>query len=268
MKLKPFLILTIIFTFLACKNEPKVIEASSETNNGSGIFSGSENSKSKVDFNAPLSGSNEFHSVVVKEVLPTSKYVYLNVTENGGEAYWVASRSMKVNVGETYYYKGGLLKTNFESKEYNRVFDKVILVSNLVSAANHGTETTKEKASVADYYEKPLNTTKQDIEMHTERVVRREGSMKIAELINNPKKYEGQTIQLDGVCAKINAGIMNRNWIHIKDGSKDDFDLVITSDVFVPEGNPFTMKAVVVLNKDFGAGYKYDLILEQGILVK
>jgi hypothetical protein len=60
---------------------------------------------------------------------------------------------------------------------------------------------------------------------------------------------------------------MDRNWIHIKDGSKDDYDLVITSDVFVPEGSVVTMKAQVSLNKDFGAGYKYDLILENGILV-
>jgi hypothetical protein len=170
---------------------------------------------------------------------------------------------MEVKKGETYYYKGGLLKTNFESKEYNRVFDKIYLVSSLVAAKNHGNE-----ASVSDYSEETLNTTKQEIEMHTEIVVHRPGSIKIAELVENPKKYEGETIQLDGVCTKINSGIMKRNWIHIKDGSKDDYDLVITSDAFVPEGQAFTMKAVVVLNKDFGAGYKYDLILEQGEVIK
>lgn len=61
---------------------------------------------------------------------------------------------------------------------------------------------------------------------------------------------------------------MNRNWIHLKDGSKDDYDLVVTSDVFVPEGTALTLKAMVTLNKDFGAGYKYDLILENGTIVK
>jgi len=60
---------------------------------------------------------------------------------------------------------------------------------------------------------------------------------------------------------------MKRNWIHLKDGSKDDFDLVITSDTFVPEGKVVTIKATVTLNKDFGAGYKYDLILENGTIV-
>jgi hypothetical protein len=264
---KTFLIVAISTSILACKNEPKVVQSSNETNKASGIFSGEESSKSKVDFNAPMT-SNEFHSIIVKEVLPTSKYVYLNVTEND-ETYWIATRSMEVKVGEAYYYKGGLLKTNFESKEYNRVFDKVILVSSLVAAANHGKESEKTaNTNTVDFSKKPENATKQDIEMHTEKVVHRQGSIKIAELVNNPKKYEGQTIQLDGVCTKVNAGIMDRNWIHIKDGSKDSFDLVITSDAYVPEGANFTIKALVVLNKDFGAGYKYDLILEQGVLVK
>jgi hypothetical protein len=61
---------------------------------------------------------------------------------------------------------------------------------------------------------------------------------------------------------------MNRNWIHLQDGSKDDFDMVITSNTFVPEGKLITIRAVVNLNRDFGAGYKYDLILENGTLVQ
>jgi hypothetical protein len=61
---------------------------------------------------------------------------------------------------------------------------------------------------------------------------------------------------------------MGRNWIHLRDGSQDDFDLVITTRTFVPEGNVVTVRAVVALNKDFGAGYKYDLILENGTIVQ
>jgi hypothetical protein len=53
---------------------------------------------------------------------------------------------------------------------------------------------------------------------------------------------------------------MNRNWIHLKDGSMDDYDLVVTSNEDVPVGSKVTIQADVVLNKDFGAGYKYELI--------
>ena len=61
---------------------------------------------------------------------------------------------------------------------------------------------------------------------------------------------------------------MDRNWLHIQDGSQNDFDLVVTSNSFVPEGSKITIRAVVSLNRDFGAGYKYDLILENGALVQ
>lgn len=61
---------------------------------------------------------------------------------------------------------------------------------------------------------------------------------------------------------------MERNWIHLKDGTKNDFDLVVTSDTFVPEGSIITVKALVSLNKDFGAGYTYDLILENGTITQ
>ena len=229
MKIKSFLAVIVVMSIVACNNKPKVIPVTSDNNNpsSSGIFSES-GTEGNVDFNTTT--SNEFHSVVVNEILPTSKYVYLNVTE-GDEKYWIATRSMDAKVGETYYYKGGLLKTNFESKEYNRVFDKVYLIGSLVSA-NHAN--TEKSETVGDY----SNTSqsypkKEDIPMHTEKIVQRQGSMKIAELVKDPKRYEGKTIQLDGICTKINAGIMDRNWIHIKDGSKDDFDLVVTSDAFV-----------------------------------
>ncbi|MFK5880047.1 MAG: hypothetical protein QM478_11215 [Flavobacteriaceae bacterium] len=260
--------LTIVTLLLvmACNN-PKVINPSSDNiseNTSSGIFSNDSEPEYEPLTKQNKSFNNDLHTVIVNEILPTSKYVYLNVNE-GDKQFWIATRSKKVNVGETYYYSGGLLKTNFESKEHNRVFEKVYLVSKLV-VANHGNNqgaktdnnTKKEQNHPVDKVSqtRPTNVTSQ------------EGSITIAELVKNPKKYEGQTVQLTGVCTKINAGIMNRNWIHLNDGTNDDFDLVITSEEFVPEGSKITIKAVVVLNKDFGAGYNYDLILEKGELVK
>lgn len=214
----------------------------------------------KTHKEAPINNNpiinTELHTVVINEILPTVKYSYLNVTENG-ETFWIATRSKDVKVGNTYYYNGGLLKTNFESKEYNRVFEKMYLISNLV-ALNHGDDTNM----------KQTKANRENTPTKTEEVIVHEGSIKISEIVNNPKKYDGKTVQISGVCTKINAGIMNRNWIHLKDGSKDDYDLVVTSDVFVPEGTVLTLKAIVTLNKDFGAGYKYGLILENGTIVK
>lgn len=252
----------------ACNNKPKVITSNSKDEvsvKSSGIFSEDNNATAEISSNKSQAFGDDLHSVVVNEVLPAKKYVYLNVTE-GGKQFWIATGKVEVNVGETYFYKGGLLKTNFESKEYNRIFETVYLVTNLV-AEKHGNNNAK--VNISDYSEAKQKTpAKVAIETHTDKVVEHQGSIKIAELVKDPKKYEGKTIQLSGICTKINAGIMDRNWIHIKDGSKDDFDLVVTSQEFVPEGSTFTIKALVTLNKDFGAGYRYDLILENGVVIK
>jgi len=266
MKFKLISIVTIILLIVvSCKKDPKVISPSSKdkkVEKSSGIFSEEPSSDSNTSTNQPF--SEDLHKVVVNEVLPTSRYVYLNVNE-GEKQFWVATRKQDIRKGRTYYYKGGLLKTNFESKEYNRVFETIYLISNLVEE-NHSNNSgilnkgdSKVTSSAAE---------KEVIPTHTENIIEHKGSVRIADLVKNPKNYVGKTIQISGKCVKINAGIMNRNWIHLKDGSKDDFDLVVTSDTFIQEGTVVTMKALVTLNKDFGAGYKYDLILEEGVIVK
>ena len=106
------------------------------------------------------------------------------------------------------------------------------------------------------------------VEEHVHAVSPAEGSISIAELVDNRDKYVGQTVQITGNCTKINTGILGYNWIHLKDGSKDEFDLVITSDALVTVGNVVTMTGVVAVDKDFGAGYTYELIIQEGSVVQ
>ena len=114
----------------------------------------------------------------------------------------------EVKVGETYYYKRSLLKTNFESKEYNRTFDKIYLVTSLVGA-NHGKEqpsmNTKNPVAETAPVTKPTAKPAAD----SQRNIEQEGSIKIAELVENFKKYEGKTIQISGECVKINSNIIS-----------------------------------------------------------
>lgn len=247
-----FLFLVVI-TVMSCKNRPKVISSDSSESSGveSGIFS--DHSGKIGSSESKATWGEDMHIVVVKEILPASRYVYLKVTEGNSAPFWIAAVKKDVKIGDTYYYKGGLLKTNFESKDHTRTFDTIYLINRLI---NHNHSASKGLT----------NTTKEDIPTHTNKVVPHKGSITIAELVSDPKKYEGSTVQISGNCVKINANIMDRNWIHIKDGSKDDYDLVVTSSEYITEGSQVTMKALVVLNKDFGAGYSYELILENGVV--
>ncbi len=258
-----FLIITLLLSTMACNNGPKVITPSSDKGNteGNGIFT--PDPATRVIPNPTTEVGNELHKVVVEEVLPTARYVYLRVKEDEKE-FWIATRKAEINKGEVYFYRGGLLKTNFESKEYNRIFDEIYLISNLVSEDHSQHAASAASGSTA----KKEIVVKEDIPTHTEKTVVHKGTIQISELVGDPKKYEGHSVQLSGKCVKVNPNIMGLNWIHLQDGSKDDFDMVITTNTFVPEGKQITIRAVVSLNRDFGAGYKYDLILENGTLVQ
>ncbi|MEO1010986.1 MAG: GW dipeptide domain-containing protein [Bacteroidota bacterium] len=242
-------ILLIMVILGACNNRPKVIEPSVE-----------EDQKTLES-----ATKTQLHAVLVTEVLPASRYTYAKVREDDTE-FWIATGKMEIKVEETYYYRGGLRRTDFESKEHNRIFDEIYLVSNLVSKAAH---TTVAKAGSRDRIDlAEEGVPKKDIPTHSEKGITHKGLVTIAELVRNPKMYEGHSVEISGTCTKVNTGIMGRNWLHLKDGSKDDYDLVVTSNAIVPAGTEISLRALVVLNRDFGAGYSYDVLLENGIVVE
>lgn len=265
-KTYPFIILMVASQVLvSCNNGPKVIKPSSgpeSSEEGSTIFT--PDPSTRVTANSDPSFNEGLHKVVVREVLPTERYVYLKVQEEGNGQFWIAARKQDAQKGEAYYFRRPLLKTHFESKEYNRVFDTIYLVSNLVSE-DHSRHVGALEPNSVDIDRG--SAIKENIPTHTDKVIVHKGALKIAELVKDPKKFKGHTVEISGRCVKVNPNIMERNWLHIQDGSKNDFDLVVTSNTFVPEGSEITIRAVVSLNRDFGAGYKYDLILENGIVV-
>jgi len=90
------------------------------------------------------------------------------------------------------------------------------------------------------------------------------GCIKISDLLENKKTYSGKTIKVTGKVTKYNPEIMGKNWIHIQDGSEfqGGFDLTITTDQKVALGEIITFEGKIVLDKDFGYGYSYNVLME------
>ena len=63
---------------------------------------------------------------------------------------------------------------------------------------------------------------------------------------------------------------MKKNWIHIQDGtgSENEFDLVVTSDSEVNVGDVIIVEGKISIDKDFGAGYFFPVIIEDAQIVK
>ena len=59
------------------------------------------------------------------------------------------------------------------------------------------------------------------------------------------------------------------NWVHLQDGTKDggNYDLAITTMDTVLVGAVVVFNGIISVNKDFGAGYVYDVIMEDAKVV-
>ncbi len=207
---------------------------------------------------APETLAKGEHKAVVEEVLQTNSYTYLKVDENG-KISWLATVKQELNTGTTVFYKADLEMNNFESKELNRTFDSIFFVSSISDKPLQSGMSLMKGASA----EHPKTAPAADIS-----VEQPQGGVSISKLSANRAAYEGKTILVRGQVTKYNPSIMNRNWVHVQDGTEDGgtFDLTITTHDVVKMGDVVTFKGKVVLNKDFGAGYKYDIIMEEASL--
>jgi hypothetical protein len=94
----------------------------------------------------------------------------------------------------------------------------------------------------------------------------------VAELFARSKALANATVTVKGKVVKYNEGIMGKNWIHLRDGSgaaaSRDNDLTVTTKDASKLGDVVTVKGVVHVDKDFGMGYTYPVIIEDGKIVK
>lgn len=87
----------------------------------------------------------------------------------------------------------------------------------------------------------------------------------VAALNQNKAALAGQKVSVKGKVVKVNNGIMDRNFIHVQDGTGDanSNNLVVTSKQTANVGDKVTVSGVVVVNRDFGSGYSYPLLIEE-----
>ena len=243
MKFNIIALLLVICTMILACNNPREIEA--------------EVKSDAKEVSSSSSMTTDVHEVIVMDILNTSNYTYLQVKEKD-RLYWIAVPGQEVLKGETYYYKGGLMQKDFKSKEFDRVFETIYLVS-VISK----TPPDAGSSIIDEAYKK----TNQSQEVQTIDPEKYKGGVPIADLMANSNKYSGQVITVKGVVIKVNNQIMNRNWLHIQDGTTEaKTDLTVTTQEIIEVGSEVTLEGKIAVNKDFGAGYKYAVIMEEARL--
>ena len=220
------------------------------------LLAASCKSKSAADENlAP-----NVHKATVEEVLQTSNYTYLRVSEGEKES-WIAITRNEVEKGKSYYYVAGIEMNNFPSKELKRTFPSIQFVDKFSDQP-----ITAGKITMAD----SLNGKQAPVAKEGIKVEPVKGGITIAELFAKKETFAGKTVKIRGEVVKYSADIMKKNWVHMQDGTNNDgsFDLTFTTNDATKVGDVVTFEGTVTLKKDFGAGYYYEVIVEDAKLIE
>ena len=215
----------------------------------------SDSAKSSHKSDNPL-----LREVVVKEVVQTSSYTYILFKEEGAN-YWAAvSRVDDIAVGETYYFDQFMEMNNFHSKELDKTFESVYFI-----------EVLSKDPIPSEKMVMPTKTGSNKVgDFEIEAIDPVEGGITISELYANSSNYDGKTIKIKGYVVKYTAAVMNKNWVHIQDGSRTggNFDLTITTDATCDQGDLVVFEGKISLDRDFGYGYSYAVIMEDAKMLE
>ena len=214
------------------------------------------------------------HTGEVQEVLQANAYTYLKVKENDQE-FWIAVTKRESTVGETISFSQGSPMPNWESKDLQRTFEMVYLVDRVGSPqdgssamgphATMGAQPTADAQAALMSHHKKTATDKLDITIEPV-----EGGITLADLFANRANYASKAVTVKGKVTKVNRAIMGKNWVHLQDGTSDAgvYDLTITTQDQVNEGDIAAFTGTITLNKDFGSGYSYEIIMQDAKQLK
>lgn len=91
----------------------------------------------------------------------------------------------------------------------------------------------------------------------------------VAALHQDKTALGGKLVRVEGKVVKVNNGIMGRNFVHLQDGTGDENSnrLIVTSKQTAAVGDQVVATGRVVLDRDFGSGYMYPLLVEDTEIV-
>jgi len=222
------------------------------------VFSSCVRNKNGVGVQNTLPANSKVFEVT--EVIQATKYTYLKVTENMAER-WVAVTKQEIKVGDVFYYDGALQMNNFKSKDLDRTFDEIFFVTQISK-----TPIGHEKMGGGMPAHSGKMETQKLSSITLEKVA---GEITLANIFEKRGEFAAKEFEIRGIVVKVNKQVMGKNWIHIQDGTDFNgaFDLTITTQDLAEMGDEVTFKGKISVNKDFGSGYRYDVIMEEAVLV-
>lgn len=218
----------------------------------------------------------------VLETMAASGYTYLRIGATGTEGTWAAVSETPLKVGDQVRVRSQTVMTDFESKTLNRKFPSIhfgTLDDGKTAAGGGALPPGHPQAgagpgagAAAPPGHPTASAAPAAIEVGKVEKAGGPNGRTVQEIFAQKTELAGKKVRVRGVVVKAMGGIMNRTFLHLRDGSGSDQaknnDLTVTTVETPQKGQTVLLEGVLVLDKDLGAGYKYDALLEDAVSVK
>jgi len=195
----------------------------------------------------------------ISNILGVPGYTYVEV-ETGNDKVWAAVPTTSVNIGDDVSFSSGIPMQNFYSKTLQREFPVIYFVDRFVTDTGATTMSAAASAAHGQFSQEPAAELIKEIN-------RVEGGNTIAEIHARKDELGGDTIRVRGQVTRFTAGVLGKNWIHIRDSSATD-DLTVTTDATVAIMDVVLIEGKLELDRDYGYGYVYPAILVDAKITK
>ncbi len=211
----------------------------------------------------------------VTETMNAAGYTYVQV-DTGKEKFWAAAPEVKVQVGDSVAVPEGMPMPDYESKTLNRKFDLVYFVPALIvngapqagasGAMPEGHPQMGDDAGDSGGSGAPKVVAPADINLKGIQ----KADQTVADVYAQKAALNGKSVKIRGKVVKFTPEIMGKNWIHLQDGSgqQGSNDLTVTTSSTAKSGDTVVVAGKLSVDKDFGYGYKYDVIVEDAQVTK
>jgi hypothetical protein len=218
----------------------------------------------------------------VMETMNSGGYTYVHL-DTGSEKIWAAGPEAEVAVGQEIAMDKGMAMPQFHAKSLDRTFEVIYFVGKIMdaAAADAAGETVPhdhpEQSATASPHGAgggmgmDSGSSRNVVEQaEVKDVAKVAGGYTVAEIFSQSAALGGQTVKVRGQVVKFTPNIMGTNWVHIQDGTGSGVtaDLTVTTSDIVAAGDKVVVEGPLAINKDFGAGYKYDALIEGATVTK
>lgn len=237
-----------------------------------------------IEAPAPAAAPGTLNGKVL-ETMNSGGYTYIRLETAAGEA-WAAIGQADVKVGSTIAITPQMTMTDFESPTLKRkfasiVFGTLVQPGGAMPAAMaatgdspHGGAMGAMGAMGSSPHASGMGGNEPAASAPIAKVAKAEGpdARTVEEIWAQKDALKGKRVVVRGVVVKYSSNIMGKNWIHLRDGSgsadKKNDDITVTTTSLAAKGDTVLVTGKIATNIDIGAGYAYEVMIEDAGVAK